>query len=238
MAFDGTLLNRPSDGRERRISTALMLEYQGVFASEPPALVSPNGDGVDDAPDLRYRVYRPSTVTATLHGPGGATTTLPPAEQQPGSYPVPFPSTAAAATGAGAAAVGDWSLELSATDDLGRASTITRSFVVDDTLGFVRAPKRWAVPPGGRDMTISWKLARPARVGVAIVDETGRVVRGGLAPGGTLDQGDHEVVWDGLAKNGKRVAGALTVRVVAISTVGRSELRDAVAVTKAAGPRG
>ncbi|HEY1317229.1 MAG TPA: phosphodiester glycosidase family protein [Gaiella sp.] len=238
MAFDGTLLNRPSDGRERRISTALMLEYQGVFASEPPALVSPNGDGVDDAPDLRYRVYRPSTVTATLNGPGGATTTLPPAEQQPGSYPVPFPSTAAAATGAGAAAVGDWSLELSATDDLGRASTITRSFVVDDTLGFVRAPKRWAVPPGGRDMTISWKLARPARVGVAIVDETGRVVRGGLAPGGTLDQGDHEVVWDGLAKNGKRVAGALTVRVVAISTVGRSELRDAVAVTKAAGPRG
>ena len=36
MAFDGTLLNRPSDGQERRISNALMLEYQGVFAPEPP----------------------------------------------------------------------------------------------------------------------------------------------------------------------------------------------------------
>jgi hypothetical protein len=237
MAFDGTLLNRPSDGSERRISTALMLEYQGVFASEPPPLVSPNGDGVDDTPDLRYRVYRPSTVTVTLQGPGGATTTVPPAVQQPGSYPVPFPGAGPASTGTASTPVGPWSLEVSATDDLGRASTITRAFVVDDTLGFVRAPKRWAVPPGGRDMTISWKLARPARVGVAILDETGRVVRGGLAPNATLGEGDHEVEWDGLAKNGKRVAGALSVRVIAISTVGRSELRAPVAVTKAAAPQ-
>jgi phosphodiester glycosidase len=238
MAFDGTLLNRPSDGRERRISTALMLEYQGVFASEPPALVSPNGDGVDDAPALRYRVYRPSTVTATLRGPGGATTTFPPAERQPGSYPVPFPGSGPASAAASAAAVGEWSLDVSATDDLARESTITRSFVVDDTLGFLRAPKRWAVPPGGRAMTISWRLARPARVGLAILDEAGRVLRGGLAPSGTLDTGDHEVEWDGLAKNGKRVSGSLTVRVVAVSTVGRSELRTTVAVTKAAAPRG
>lgn len=238
MAFDGTLLNRPSDGRERRISTALMLEYQGVFAAEPPALVSPNGDGVDDSPDLRYRIYRPSTVTATLHGPGGATTAFPPAERQPGSYPVQFPASATASVASADATVGAWSLDVSATDDLGRESTISRTFVVDDTLGFVRAPKRWAVPPGGRDMAISWKLARPARVGVAILDEAGRVVRGGLAPSGTLEEGDHEVEWDGLAKNGKRVAGPLTVRVVAISTVGRSELRTTVSVTKAAAPRG
>jgi hypothetical protein len=239
MAFDGTLLNRPSDGRERRISTALMLEYQGVFASEPPALVSPNGDGVDDAPSLGYRVYRPSTVSATLNGPGGATTSFPPAQKEPGSYPVPFPVSSTAAAGAGVApAVGEWTLQVTATDDLGRESTITRTFVVDDTLGFLRAPKRWAVPPGGRAMAISWKLARPARVGVAILDEAGRVVRGGLAPSGTLDEGDHEVEWDGLAKNGRRVAGSLTVRVVAVSSVGRSELRSTVAVSKAAAPRG
>ena len=86
-------------------------------------------------------------------------------------------------------------------------------------------------------MTISWKLARPARVGVAILGETGRVVRGGLAPNGTLDAGDHEVEWDGLTKSGDRIAGELTVRVIAISTVGRSELHDTVAVTKAAAPR-
>jgi hypothetical protein len=238
MAFDGTLLNRPSDGQERRISTALMLEYQGVFAAEPPALVSPNGDGVDDTPSLGYRVFRPSTVSATLHAPGGATTAFPPVERQPGSYPVPFPTSGAASTAAAAApAVGQWSLEVSASDDLGRSSTITRTFVVDDTLGFLRAPKRWAVPPGGRPLAISWRLARPARVGVAILDEAGRVVRGGLAPNGTLDEGDHSVDWDGLAKNGKRVSGNLMVRVVAISTVGRSELRATVSVRKVAAPR-
>jgi hypothetical protein len=239
MAFDGTLLNRPSDGQERRISNALMFEYQGVFAFEPPPLVSPNGDGVDDTPGLRYRVYRPSTVSGTLNGPGGQTTPLAPTERQPGSYPVPFPGpSTASASAASAPAVGTWTLDLTATDDLGRESTITRTFVVDDTLGFVRAPKRWAVPPGGRAMAISWRLARPARVAVAILDEAGRVLRGGLAPSGTLEGGDHTVEWDGLAKNGQRVAGALTVRVVAVSEVGRTELRTTVAVRKVAPPRG
>jgi phosphodiester glycosidase/flagellar hook capping protein FlgD len=239
MAFDGTLLNRPSDGQERRISNALMFEYQGVFAFEPPALVSPNGDGVDDTPGLRYRVYRPSSVSGTLSGPGGATIPLPPADRQPGSYPVPFPGPSTASTAAAAApAVGTWTLQLTSTDDLGRESTITRTFVVDDTLGFLRAPKRWAVPPGGRPMSISWRLARPARVAVAILDQAGRVLRGGLAPSGTLGEGDHEVEWDGLAKNGSRVAGSLSVRVVAVGDVGRSELRTTVAVRKVAAPRG
>jgi len=238
MAFDGTLLNRPSDGQERRISNALMFEYQGVFASEPPPLVSPNGDGVDDTPALRYRVYRPSTVSATLNGPGSATTASPPAQKQPGSYPVPFPGPGAAAGAGAAPAVGEWALQVTATDDLGRQSTITRTFTVDDTLGFLRAPKRWAVPPGGRSMQISFRLARAARVGVAILDEAGRVVRAGLAPNSTLAEGDHDVEWDGLAKNGNRVSGTLTVRVIAISTVGRSELRTTVSVRKAAGSGG
>ena len=238
MAFDGALLNRPSDGQERRISNALMFEYQGVFASEPPPLVSPNGDGVDDTPALRYRIYRPSTVSATLNGPGSATTASPPAQKQPGSYPVPFPGPGPGAGAGAAPAVGEWALQVTATDDLGRQSTITRTFTVDDTLGFLRAPKRWAVPPGGRSMQISFRLARAARVGVAILDEAGRVVRGGLAPNSTLAEGDHDVEWDGLAKNGNRVSGTLTVRVIAISTVGRSELRTTVSVRKAAGSGG
>jgi hypothetical protein len=235
MAFAGTLLNRPSDGRERRISTALMFEYDGVFAAEPPALVSPNGDGVDDDPGLRYRVFRPSNVSVTLKAPGGATTVSPPVDQRPGSYPVPFPGSGPAAS---VTPLGTWTLDVSAVDDLGRTSEISRSFVVDDTLGFLRAPKRWAVPPGGRPLAISWKLARPARVAVAVLDATGRVVRGGLAPAGTLDAGDHEVDWDGLSKGGARVAGPMTVRVVAVSTVGRSELRTTVTVRKVAAPRG
>ena len=35
LAFDGTVLNQPSDGRERPIATALMLFYSGVYAPPP-----------------------------------------------------------------------------------------------------------------------------------------------------------------------------------------------------------
>ena len=57
LAFEGTVLNSPSDGRERAVSTALMLQYYGVYAPPPlEAVVSPNGDGVaEDAAARRSR---------------------------------------------------------------------------------------------------------------------------------------------------------------------------------------
>ena len=67
MAFDGSLLNRPS-GAERPISTALLLQYTGVFVQPAVAVVSPDGDGVADRQTLRYKVVRPSTVNVTLDG--------------------------------------------------------------------------------------------------------------------------------------------------------------------------
>ncbi len=101
MAFDGALLNRPSGGAERRIATALAFLYRGVFALEPPARVSPNGDGVDDMPNLGYRLVRPSSVTVTLRAPDGSTPVATTAQQAPGAYRMPFPG----ATEAGAAGV-------------------------------------------------------------------------------------------------------------------------------------
>ena len=61
MAFDGTLLNRPSEP-ERPISTALLFQYTGVFVQPAVAVVSPDGDGVADQQSLRYKLVRPSTV--------------------------------------------------------------------------------------------------------------------------------------------------------------------------------
>ena len=58
MAFNGTLLNRPS-GPERSISTALLFEYTGVFVQPTVAVVSPDGDGVSDRQSLRYKLVRP-----------------------------------------------------------------------------------------------------------------------------------------------------------------------------------
>jgi hypothetical protein len=70
LAFEGDVLNRPSDGRERPVSSALMLEYAGVYAPPPAERVqSPNGDGVAEAQALPYKIVRPSTVTITLVAP-------------------------------------------------------------------------------------------------------------------------------------------------------------------------
>ncbi len=90
MAFDGSLLNRPSSV-ERPISTALLFQYTGVFV--PPALsvVSPDGDGVADRQSLRYKIVRPSTATVTLSAPDGSVAYTETTERQPGSYSLAFP---------------------------------------------------------------------------------------------------------------------------------------------------
>ena len=240
MAFDGTLLNRPSGGKERPISTALMLLYRGVFAPEPPARVSPNGDGVADTPDLRYRIVRPSTVTVTLRAPDGSAPLSAASQQPAGTYPVPFRTVAEAGAGDATtpAVAGTWTFEVKAVDDLGQASSITRSFVVDDTLGFLRVPALRAVPPGGREIPITWKLSRPAKVSVTVVDQAGRVVRRGLAQPAAREAGDQRATWDGLGQNGERIEGSFVVQVVATSALGRSELDAPIVIRRAAAPRG
>jgi hypothetical protein len=240
MAFDGTLLNRPSDKVERRISTALMFLYRGVFASEPPPRVSPNGDGVDDTPNLAYRLVRPSSVTVTLRAPDGSTPVSTTAQQAPGTYRVAFPAANEAGV-AGAAPIaftGPWTFDVKAVDDIGQSSAMSRAFVVDDTLGFLRVPKLRAVPPRGRAIPVSFRLARAARVAVSVLDEAGRVVRGGLAVPAAREAGDQQVTWDGLGANGRRIDGRLTVQVVATSSLGRSELDAPVVIRRAAAPGG
>lgn len=240
MAFDGSLLNRPSDGAERRISTALVFLYRGVFVPEVPARVSPNGDGVDDTPGLTYRIVRPSAVAVTLKAPDGSTPVSTTAQQPPGAYPVPFPGSAekGAASLDAAAAAGPWAFEVKAVDDIGQSSTMTRTFVVDDTLGFLRVPKLRAVPPQGRAIAITFRLSRQARVSVSVLDQTGRVVRSGLAVPAARDAGDQQVVWDGLGTSGRRLAGRFTVRVLATSSLGSSELDAPIVLREAAAPKG
>jgi len=93
MAFDGSLLNRPS-GAERAISTALEFQYTGVYVQPAVAVVSPDGDGVGDKQTLRYKLVHASTVTVRLVGPNGKIAYEETATKQPGSYAVAFPPTA------------------------------------------------------------------------------------------------------------------------------------------------
>ena len=159
MAFDGTLLNRPSEP-ERPISTALLFHYTGVFVQPAVAVVSPDGDGVADKQSLRYKIVRPSTVEVSCSGP-----TAPSATRR-GSAPagplrrcVPAgrprdsrrarrrPRAGVAAKSAGPAQ-GRWKLTVMATDDIGQTSEMTQSFLVNTTVGFLAtSPSKLFLPP-------------------------------------------------------------------------------------------
>src|SRR5207244_3840895 len=136
VAFDGHVLNRPSDRQgERPVGEALVIGYTGVYVPAPAANLSPNADGVGDSESLDYRLVRPSTVSAKLIAPDGSVRELDSGQKPAGRYHLTWDGTDA--TGA-PAAEGTYHWNVSATDDLGRASTHDRRFSLDRTVGFLR----------------------------------------------------------------------------------------------------
>jgi hypothetical protein len=203
MAFDGQLLNRPSDrAGERAVAEALTLFYSGVYAPIPPSRVlSPNGDGVDDTQTLTYKIVRPSTVSATATGPGGAVVQLDSGTRGPGTYRFNW-------DGAGQPE-GAWTFRAVADDDLGRRSTADRQFSVNTTLGFLNARAT------RRSVVAGFKLARPARVMVRIETPGGGLVR--ALPARNLLAGEASASWTGKA-------GRYVLSVTATNDLGAVEL--------------
>lgn len=287
MAFDGSLLNRPSGGGERPISTALMFVYTGVFVQPAVSVVSPDGDGVADRQRLRYKLVRPSTATVTLTAPNGTVAYTATTTRKPGSYSLPFPpppsppppapapvppptppvpptpeptpppaeptpppaeptppapaSSSSAATLArrdgSPPADGRWRLTVEAADDTGQLSEMTQVFTVNTTLGYLSTtPRKLFLPPLGRDVAITWKQARLARVVVTVETPAGEVVR-------TLARrryatGSPAVVWNGLDRERKAVKGGkYVIRVVARNPLGTIELTRALRVQRIVGPK-
>ena len=246
LAFDGTVLNSPSDGRERAVSTALMLEYYGVYAPPPlESVLSPNGDGVAETQALSYKIVRPSNVTATLTAPDGTIAWQETGSREPGVYDVAFPPAAPPpAPGAvappqaslqlGAPAEGRWSLTVSATDDQGLSSSTAQRFTVNSTLASLRvAPKRVVVRKSGGTAQIRWSQARAARVKVSVETPEAIVVR--TISNTALQPGEQSTTWDGKAGDGKPVArGRYVVRVVATNELGAVSLTQPITVRRAA----
>ncbi len=189
MAFDGKLLNRPSDrGGERAVAEALLVFYYGVFVPQPDPVLSPNADRSDDTQALSYKVVRPSTVTARLTGPGGVSITLDAGDKGPGTYRFGWAGTN---TDGSPAAEGKWTFSVDATDDRGQQSDADRQFTLNKTLGFVTATA------GGRRLAASFKLVRPARVTVRVETPGGAIVR--TLSTRSLDTGAAAASWTGPA---------------------------------------
>ena len=229
MAFDGKLLNRPSDpGGERPTSTGLQLMYYGVYAPAAEPVISPNGDGVAERQrQLSYKVVRPSSVTATLVGPGEVPAFSEVVTRQPGTYPVAFPPAPADPTAEPAApAEGRWRLEVSATDDTGQTSTTSQKFTVNNTLGFAKLSRRSLVVRVRGKQTISAgvTLARPARVLATVETRSGvRVASIALR---RLPAGRFRATWKGTTLGGKSFAygGTYVIRFRATNELGAVEL--------------
>ncbi len=229
LAFDGQLLNRPSDrGGERPVSNALQLMYYGVYAPVPDAVISPNGDGYAERQrQLTYKVVRPSNVTATLVAPDGRSAFTETLVQQPGTYPVAFPPAPADPTAEPAApAEGRWRLDVTATDDLGRTSSTSQKFTVNNTLGFARLSRRSLVVRvrGKQTIAAGVTLTRAARVTATVETTTG--VQVATIAVRRLPAGRFAAPWRGTTRGGRYLVygGMYVVRFRATNELGAVEL--------------
>jgi hypothetical protein len=210
VAFDGQLLNKPSaPGGERLVKEALLIQYYGVYAA-PPVLTLLNGDPGKGTQPLSYKIVRPSKVTAQLIGPDNVARPLETnVQHDPGSY---------AFTYSAFDVEGNWHWNVTATDDLGRVSTVDRPFRYDTTLRGVSAPKLALA-----QAKITFTLSRPASVRLRIETRNGVVVR--TLPAVALQPGARSVVWDGTLPHGTRAYGGVYVaHVFATSSVGTSDI--------------
>ena len=212
LAFDGQVLNHPSDGSERAVADAIMVFYYGIYARRPRLqLYSPNGDGVADLQRLYAKVVRRSQVRLEL--------------VRASDGHVAWSSTATRPAGTVVKSLtrkladGRWRWVVSAIDTKGRTSEMTRAFVANSTLGWLTLSREVLRPTRrGGHLGISFRQAREADVSVTIRTPEGRVVRYLLRK--HLGTGRHRLVWNAKNDLGRIVRdGRYLVRVRATNAI-------------------
>jgi exopolysaccharide biosynthesis protein len=251
MAFEGKLLNQPSDPTgERSVKESLNVLYYGVYTPPPvPDVLSPDGDGADEQVALAYKIVRPSSVTAQLLGPGGATITLeqpappdpvtglPAPPKAPGTYSFTWDGVDPV-TGQ-PAPEGRWAWKVTATDDQAQVSTQSRQFTFNTTLeGVAVEPGLLRLPPRGGKLSVTFGLKYGANVEVRVETPLGTIIRTLTRRG--LRAGTQTIVWDGrLATRRKPLvhSGRYLAHVIVTNAFGKAELVKPFSVRRIAGPK-
>jgi hypothetical protein len=219
MAFNGRVLNTPSDGRERPLGNSLQLTYIGAYARKPRwPTFSPNGDGYADTQRLFAKFVRRSTVNIRLLNPNGAVRWEYNAVRSPGTLTKDMANPSLME--------GAWRWIISGVDRQGRFSRMERQFRVNKTLGFLTMSKRvMRVRRGiGGHLRIGFRLAHTAGVKVFISKRRGRLVRT-LTSQTALRPGGYAVIWNGRNRDGYVVrSGTFVATVRATNSLGRVEL--------------
>jgi hypothetical protein len=204
-----------------------------------PATFSPHGDGTADAAQLAWTSSE--AATGTLRLLRGTTLIR--------KWPLSETSGAVAWTGTDARgrAVPDgrYALTLDLTDATGNRATRTLSLLVDRTAGFLQAAPALFFPQDGDALAaqsvISFHLTRTAKVTLAILDASGKSVRGAMT-GVTRGAGTWTWRWDGhiaggaMAPRGTYVASLTVVGPFGTTTLRRTIIADAFSATVPAAP--
>jgi Phosphodiester glycosidase/FlgD Ig-like domain len=229
MAFDGELLNRPSERFERAVSDALFVFYYGVHAPLPAEKVlSPNADGVGEVQSLAYKLVRRSTVTASLIGPDRVPREIHTGIREPGVYRFTWSGRKADGT---LEPEGGWRWVINALDDEGRESKAERAFFLNNTLGYLQVrPSRVVLRRRSGSLRVRFRLARPAVVTLTIETSSGARVRTITR---RLRAGQARIRWNGRYRSGARAfSGSYVARVLASNSFGPAELERRFSVRR------
>jgi hypothetical protein len=165
-------------------------------------------------------------VTATLTAPDGRVAFTETLARVPGTYTVAFPPAGPDPAAPPAPAEGRWRLDVSATDDLGRASTTREQFAVNNTLGDVKLARNRIVARlrGGQVLQAGVTVTRAARV--TVTAETASGVR--VATVGTTSVGPGRFLasWNGTTRGGRALVygGSYVLRFRAVNALGAVDL--------------
>jgi hypothetical protein len=231
MAFDGQLLNRPTDrSGERAVAEGLFVFYYGVYAPPPSdPVLSPNGDGVSDHETLAFKTVAPSTVTATLVGPDGVPRVTQAGPRDAGTYTLTWAGTKSDGT---PEAEGQWHWKVTAVDSQGRQSSADQTFWLNNTLGSLHATASAVVRPGHRFVVATFTVAHPARITATVETKRGVVLKT-LVRGASYAVGAANVVWDGRIGKGRLAfPGRYVVHVHAENQFGPVDLEQTFTVRR------
>jgi hypothetical protein len=225
IAWDGSVLNHPSDGQERAVADALMVFYYGIYARPPRiSIYSPNGDGVADVQKLYAKVVRRSHVTLRLvRISNGHVAWRSVADRRPGTVVKRVTRVLAD---------GRWRWEVSATDAKGRTSEMSRVFTTNSTLGWLTLSKSILRPTRkGGSLGISFRLSRPAYVNATVRTSAGRIVKRLVSR--STEAGGQSLRWNVRSDGGRIVRdGRYLVRVRASNAIGTVALAKPVTVRR------
>jgi hypothetical protein len=194
-------------------------------------VLSLNGDGQGERVTLSFKLVRQSNITASLIDPSGATAYSDTGDRAPGTYRITWPS--AKARRAAQLALGRWRWVIRATDDLGQASSVSRVFWVNDTLGFLRvSPRVVRLGAHRRNHVVAhFRVAHTAKVVGSVWTKSGVLVR--RIGSYRFRPGNRSVSWNGRYRSGRLVyRGRYVFKIYAQNAYGPVTLSKAFGVSR------